>query len=174
VVLICIPDAGTELDSCSQLELGLAKYLLDIVGVQFYTAKTLIDELREDGEVELWAINPQYCLSVNYKMKYNKKDEGSGYHIRTRVDDRKGLGGTVGFIYEAEKPKKRPGTLYYILREEKGRIESIRIISPWDIRKTMEAFQQDEIKDIIGFKGMIVVNLGEIKTEIDSRIEKRE
>ena len=149
--------AGTRrgYDYLNLLEFGLARYLLDIIGVQFYTAKTILEELREDGEIHFWAANyAKYALSFSRKIKNKEKDELVGSHLRTVVDPQ-GLD---------------RGTLYYILVENELTIETIRIISPWDLTHTLKAFDYEGLENIIESNGMIVVNMGKIKQEINSKI----
>jgi len=48
----------------------------------------------------------------------------------------------------------------------------IRIISPWKLSQTIEAFKhQGNYEEIINSNGMIIVNMGKIKREIDKGIE---
>lgn len=158
------------------LEFGLAKYLIDVIGLQFYTTKTILRELREDGEIEMWASDyHQYRLSFARKVRHEKEDEPSGIVVMFRENDPRGLGGTVDFerdlLYKDEKQKKPKGTLYYIFTKEKATIETIRIISPYDLTATLKVFRDsEETEDILSGKGMVVVNLGKIKEEVESGV----
>ncbi|MBN2467970.1 MAG: MerR family transcriptional regulator [Deltaproteobacteria bacterium] len=156
------------------LEFGLAKYLLDVIGLQFYTAKAILDALRDDDEITNWARNySQYCLSFETKIMDKNGDELCGGHLRVRENDPEGLGGTAGFVYDGPKAKEESGTLYYIITGLDPHKETIRIISPWDVRKAPDAFiRSGGIEDIVTSRGMIVINLGKIKHEIDIQIRE--
>ena len=156
------------------LEFGLAKYLLDVIGLQFYTAKTILDELREDDEIKIWASNySQYCLSFGGRIRDKEGDELAGDHIRVRENDPKGLGGTIDFTYDVPKTKEEKGTLYYIFTGMQPEKETIRIVTPWGMGDTSKAIvKSGEGEDIMISRGMIIVNLGRIKHEIDMQINE--
>ncbi len=163
------------------LELGLAKCLMDIIGVQVFTAKMILDDLRYDGEMELWASNySAYRLSFTERMvTKGKKNEGGDpdFSITVRDNDPTGLGGTLEYIPSGiDKKEDEEGVLYYIILNEfpeKKYKTTMRIISPWDLSKTLEAFDyQGDIQEIIDSNGMITVNMSKIKREIDHGIKK--
>ena len=163
------------------LEFGLAKYLLDVIGLQSYTTKQILAQLREDGDIAVWASNySSYCISFNRRIENEKKEDLSSLHMAFRVNDPDGLGGTMDFNSDVKRVKDKKskvysGTLYYIFTnygKEKLYKETIRIVSPWDIGFTHKAFDYEELKDIITSRGMIIVNLGQIKEEIDKGLKK--
>jgi len=162
------------------LQFKLAHCLLDIIGVQFFTCKTLLDELRADGEIEIWASDySNYTLSFKNKEMTREREELVSSHFRSRVSDPRGLGGTFDHIPTNETSKGKAdesfeGTLYYIIIEREKSLESIRIISPWNLSQTLEAFayQDEEIEDILSASGMITVNLGRLKSGLKERIRE--
>jgi DNA-binding transcriptional MerR regulator len=159
------------------LELGLVKYLMDVIGVQFFTAKTILEDLRADGTIEVWASNySAYLLSFADKITDKNNKIISDSDIKFADRDPRGIGGTVESIPKnLPKPKAEDGTLYYIFSDfgsEKGYKTVIRIISPWKLSQTIEAFKhQGNYEEIINSNGMIIVNMGKIKREIDKGIE---
>ena len=160
------------------LELGLVKYLTDVIGVQFFTAKTILDDLRSDGEIEIWASNySAYRLSFSDTTIDQNNNELISAKVAFREKCPTGIGGTLESIPKNfPKIKAEDGTLYYIFSDEeseKGYKTTIRIISPWKLSETMEAFNyQGNLESIVNSKGMIIVNMGKIKREIDAGIEK--
>ena len=169
------------------LELGLAKYLLDTIGLQFFTVREILRELREDGEIVAWATNySKYRVSFSRKIKNKDNDLLSELTMSLRVGDPRGLGGTMDCTPDTSwdnLAEKRPdfirheGTLYYIFLdsqegEENVYTETMRIVSPWDIQKTLEAFDCVGIEEIITNRGMVIANLGQIKEKIDASIKE--
>lgn len=158
------------------LELGLAKYLMDVIRVQFFTAKTILDDLRDDGIIEIWASNySAYLLNFADKITNIKNEEISRSNISVSDNDPRGTGGILESIPKnLPKPKVEDGTLYYIFSDfgsEKDYKTTIRIISPWNLSKTLEAFEyQGNFEEIINSRCMIIVNMGKIKHEIDKGI----
>ncbi len=62
------------------LEFGLAKHLIDIIGLQFYSVNKILEEIREDGDFKAWAKDYfKYSLSYSYKIKNQKKEELVGF-----------------------------------------------------------------------------------------------
>lgn len=154
------------------LEFGLAKYLIDVLNVQFFTAHQILEEMREDGEFIQWATNyKNYFISYARKTSVkssskNKTDLLTGYHIRTRK-----------LASAPPADDHQPGTLYYIytaFEGDKGKyIDTFRIISPWGFEHCLEDFEFDsELREVLNFKGMLVVNLGKIKADIDRKIRE--
>lgn len=159
------------------LEFGLAKYLLDVIGLQFYSAKKILDDFREDGDFKCWASNYfNFLISIARKYRYSKDDDSSGSHIRFRLNDPRGRGGTVDVIDNSDEklptPEKQDGTLYYIFTKLDFPKESIKIVNPWDITRILEAFEYEGLEDILSHRGIIIVNLRAIKEEIDEGIKR--
>jgi len=160
------------------LEFGLAKYLLNVIGVQFFTALTILNELREDGEIEVWASNyAKYRLSFSTKIKSGKDELLSSYGA-IRENDPLGRGGIISsdenIFKEIRPPEKHDGIMYYIFFGDGKTKETTRILSPWDISQTKEVFSYEGLDEIIKTDGMIVVNMGKIKEEIDRGIKSLE
>jgi len=165
------------------IELGIAKYLIETIGLQVYLVKKFLDEIREDGDLEIWATDySQHCISIAYKAENQKKEDLGGFHSIFRVNDPHGLGGTLTAIPQKIKKSKSPkGTLYYFYvdfqsEKKKTYLETIRIITPWDLSNTLKIFQHIDldIKEILAGKGLIAINLGRIKEEVDRGIEHLE
>lgn len=173
------------------LEFGLAKYLIEVLNVQFFTAHQLLEELREDGEFFAWATNyKNYCLSFARRISERSELNESGetlksgdlltkYHARANWDHGEKVSETVAPGYSFQ-----PGTLYYIFCDDiesiKGAVEgvvtdTVRIISPWGFEHCMEDFSfEDTLRELLSFKGMHVVNLGKIKADIDRKIREKQ
>ena len=164
------------------LEFGLAKYLLDYIGLQFFTAKQILTELRKDGEFAVWASDySNYQISFALKIMDSKKEIIAESFLRLREKDPDGLGGISEIDADikrvAEKNMKSNdfcGTLYYIFFRRGGKksyIETTRVISPWDINRSQDVFNYFGYNiEFLKSKGMIVANLGEIKKEINERL----
>jgi hypothetical protein len=139
---------------------------LDIVGLQFYQTKTILDEMREDGEFNIWA--------NNYSQYYSSF---STFATRIKDKEKNLLVGSIGYSRECGPEKlgetaKEKGTLYYFLIKNKSNIESNRIIYPGDIREISRDFCLREfVNDMEDITAIIVVNLGKIKQEIDNQID---
>jgi len=134
--------------------------------------------LRSDGEIEIWASNySAYRLSFSDTTIDQNNNELISAKVAFREKCPTGIGGTLESIPKNfPKIKAEDGTLYYIFSDEeseKGYKTTIRIISPWKLSETMEAFNyQGNLESIVNSKGMIIVNMGKIKREIDAGIEK--
>lgn len=157
------------------LEFGLAKYLLNVIGVQFFTALTILNDLREDGDIELWASDlANYRLSFSTKIK-SGKDELINSRIAFRESDPSGHGGAIDhddtLFKETQTPSKHVGTMYYIFSGEGKTKERTRILSPWDLSKTKEVFSYEWVDEVIKIDGLIVINMGKIKEEINRGIQ---
>lgn len=156
------------------LEFGLAKYLIDVLNVQFFTAHQILEEMREDGDFLQWATNYKNYISFARRTSAkstpkHKADLLTGYHVRTPDLDIKRS--------KLSAHDYQPGTLYYIytaFEGDKGNyIDTLRIISPWGFEHSIKDFQfEHDLKDALNFKGMLVVNLGKIKSDIDRKIEE--
>jgi DNA-binding transcriptional MerR regulator len=158
------------------LEFGLARVLLDVIGVQFFTAKTILEELREDGSFDLWASDYDgYWFGFYRKVQAADGDKLVEWNGKMREGDF--TGGTVDLEADAQKrmtPKKQSGTLYHIVTERDSKLETIRIVSPWDLGRTLEVFEfegEESLREAIESSGMISVNLSRVKREIDERLE---
>lgn len=162
------------------LELGLAKYLLNTIGLQFFTAREILRELREDGEIQAWAANSsKHRVSFSRKIKDKDKELLLEQTMSIRADDPRGLGGTMEPSPSTPYFIKREGTLYYIFLdseqgEENEHTETMWIISPWGIQKTFDAFSCVGIEEIVASRGMVIANLGQIKEKIDASIKEYE
>lgn len=156
------------------LEFGLAKYLIDVLNVQFFTAHQILEEMREDGEFMQWATNyKNYFISWARRtsvksVSKNKADFLAGYHARTQET-------------ASAQPTEdyQHGTLYYIYTAFEGPqakyVDTLRIISPWGFEHCIEDFKfENDLQEALNFKGMIVVNLGKIKADIDRKIRETE
>jgi len=156
------------------LEFALAKVLLDRVGVQFYTAKSILDGLREDGEINIWASDYNgYCIRFAHKLKSIKNEELGGFSVAFRAGDPQRLGGTVDFQRDLKRnlPENYEGTLFlFLLGEAEGLHEDIRIISPWDETETLQKLKSAPLFPE-KWIGKIVIDMGEIKRLVDSGIK---
>jgi len=162
------------------LELGLAKYLLDTIGLQFFTAREILRELKEDGEIQAWAANlSKDRVSFSRKTKDKDKDLLTEQTMSIRAEDPRGLGGTMEPSLDTPYRIKREGTLYYIFLDSKQGegneyTETMWIISPWGIQKTLDAFDFVGIEEIVTSRGIVIANLGQIKEKIDTSIKEYE
>jgi DNA-binding transcriptional MerR regulator len=154
-------------DFLNLLEFELAKTFIDTFGLQFYTCKKIMSQLRMDGEISLWASGDfDYLISVRTSERYKiDGEEAVSSHIRTPVR------------LKARSEEIRPtggGSLFYVLIDRPATIEEIRVISPWDLRETLRAleFSGSHIEEILSQTGMLVVNLGLLRRNLDEKILK--
>ena len=139
------------------------KYLMGIIGVQFFTAKTILDDFKKSGEIERWASSKQYSISVSSKV-YDKTTKKQVEKIDTEL-----------FTFDINTSDS-VNILYYIIMDfpAVSYYRTVRVISPLSLNETIKAFNKEfyNIDELLKSKGMIVVNIGEIKREIDKGIER--
>lgn len=158
------------------LEFGIIKYLTDVICLQFFTIKTIMDDLRQDGEIEIWASNyASYKISFHTSIKDKQGNELAGSNMIFHDHNPKGIGGTLENIPKNISEKiNQEGTLYYIFTnfgEEKDYRETLRIITPWNMLKTTEIFKYYDDQNVVESKAMIVINLGNIKNTVNKGIK---
>jgi DNA-binding transcriptional MerR regulator len=155
------------------LEYGLCKILFDM-GLGIHRVKKILQDLRDDGELEAWAENYK-----TYWAEYFHKMQLKGFRMLANTfPDHFGDPGNLGdsqLTAELEghgykKPKfdaKTPmGILIYQFQRNGS---NFRTIYP----RTMDSLIKQESKNLFQFKGLIIVDLGEIKKEIDAAIGRR-
>ncbi|MEW6666228.1 MAG: MerR family transcriptional regulator [Thermodesulfobacteriota bacterium] len=166
------------------LEFALAKTLIDKIGLQVFSAKSILADLREDGMIYLWCSDySAYVVSFAMKMKTLGNENYGGFSLTFKEPDFPDqVGGTFDWTKDIEKVRTRDlgphkGTLFYISVSPEGKAakENLRIITPWDViesmkRMTRRAELLDEVDDPSKWFGLTIVNLGGIKTEIDNNI----
>lgn len=162
-----------EYDYVNLLEFGLIESLFDI-GFGIHLVKKIVLDLREAGDLREWAEDwDNYFLKVANKylifIKENRKKNKS-FALNSPYDPENTEDPTV--IKDNLKPKKPFGYLFYIFMKEglnKKRIVPWEIKTPWDTSNFLNA--PFLFEDIAKGKAMIIINLGEIKEKIDSKIE---
>ena len=168
------------------LEFGVARQLLDVMGVQFYTAKTILEELRGDGEFEVWARHPtDYRFSFRTTIRDQEGEVLIGNHFSagTKSYGQYKIGGTAIYdpdlikklpIQEVYRSEKQKGILYYFITKEEMRTETLRVITSGDFYQIEDLFKKKfpllEQLNIDKLNGIIVVNLGLVKKEIDKNL----
>ena len=156
------------------LEFGLIENLFDM-GLPIQLIKKIVMALREDDDFKEWAEDfDSYFLKVAEKViswqekhrKRNPISNSSLYDPNNTKDP--------NIVRNALRPKKPFGILFYTFRKDghnKKRIVPWEIVYPWDDSNFLAAPFLYE--DIIESKGMIIVNLGSLKEEIDKKIKEK-
>ena len=163
-----------EYNLLNLLEFGLIENLFDI-GLPIQLVKKIVVALREDGDFKEWAEDfDSYFLKaaeklISWREKHQKRNPistNSLYDPNNTKDP--------NIIKNALKPPKPEGILFYIFRKDghnKKRIVPWEIKTPWDDSNFLAAPFLYE--DIVTSKGMIIVNLGSMKEEIEKKISEK-
>jgi len=157
------------------LEFGLIENLFDI-GFGIHLVKKIVADLKKDNDFKEWAENfDNYFLRaakmfISWVEKQQKKNKHFGIGSPVDPGDTKDPVKIINTL----KPTKPYGLLFYIFKEDGY---SKKRIVPWEIIPTRDAANflaaPFLYEDIITSKGMIIVNLGEIKEKIDKRIKEK-
>jgi hypothetical protein len=157
------------------LEFALARHLIDVIGVQFFTAKRIMDSLRESGDLDLWLSDSEgYVHSFTQKFLKAGEDYGSA-SMAVWSEKATNLGGTVNkrTLRRLPKAKAEDGTLWWLLGIERDVANQIHILSPWNFQNAIEVFNRFDLREWLPvFNGGVVINVGALKGEIDERIQK--
>ena len=131
------------------LELSLAEKLFEMkLGI--HLVKEILQELREEGILELW--------SENFKKHFEKL---ALHYSKGSFGEHKEA------ILNKLMPKTQVGILFYIYEKNNSKM----IIIPWDFEFSWGVpFLQQEI---FYSEGAIIVNLGEIKKKLDDSIKNK-
>jgi hypothetical protein len=156
------------------LEFGLIENLFDI-GLGIQLVKKIVVALREDGDFKEWAEDfdsyflkaaEKYISWIEKQQKRHKSAIGSLFDPNNTKDP--------NIIKNALKPQKPYGILFYTFTKDgynKKRIVPWEIVIPWDDSNFLAVPFLYE--DIVTSKGMITVNLGRIKEDIDKKINEK-
>jgi len=161
-----------EYSSLNLLELALCKHLSDI-GLGVYAIKQILVNLRENEDLKNWAENFDNFFRPFAKTLKEEIDEGRKNEASSSVcfrDERMKVFNDpreptdVENIIKRMKPKEPIGVLVYCYKEEE-----VYFVSPWDMKTTIDGRVLDEISSS---DKALIINLGKIKREIDSKITK--
>lgn len=157
------------------LEFGLIENLFDM-GLGIQLVKKIVVDLRKDGDFKEWAEDfDSYFLKsaekyVAWVKEQEEKNKMFGTHLLYDPDNTK----DPNIIKNALKPKNQYGILFYTFKKDgynKKRIVPWEIVVSYDTRNFLAA--PFLFEDIVTSKGMITVNLGGIKEEIDKKIKEK-
>jgi len=162
-----------EYDYTNLLEFGLIENLFKI-GLGIHLVKKIVSDLREAGDFKDWAEDfdtfylksaEKYLLWVKEHQKKNQHFDFSPLYDPEKTND-------PALVKNNLKPKKPHGFLFYTFKEDgfnKKRIVSGEIKPSWEDSNFFSAGFLFE--DIVLSRAMLIVNLGEIKEKIDTKIE---
>lgn len=162
------------------IEFALVENLLSL-GLGIQLIKKILTDLRKDGDIYDWVedwdnyftkVAKKYILWIKEQQKKDKYfgfvlfNDGAKNLIKTKdinPEDPK----DVKLIKERLKPKKPAGILAYRFKED-GSTEMN--INPWDEENTLGTLFFHEYA--YQSRGLLIINLGKIKSEVDSKIKK--
>jgi DNA-binding transcriptional MerR regulator len=161
------------------LEFGLIGNLFDI-GFGIHLVKRILVDLRKDGDIKAWAEgHDSYFLKVarSYLSWVNKQQEKTGwatahllnddvYKLKENIDP-ENMEQVNRVKDKLRSENKNTAILFYCFKEDGSRKKNI---VPWGKEDMLATIFLQE--DIYTSKGIIILNLGKIKEEIDKKIEE--
>jgi DNA-binding transcriptional MerR regulator len=154
------------------LEYGLCKALFDM-GLGIYKVKRILQDLREDGDLKAWAENYKSYWTEYFHKMHLKAFKMFNEQIQPIVSDPKIFDDPKlaeewlearGYKKQEFKAENPMGILIYQFRKDGS---NQRTVYP----ATMDSLIKRESKPLFQFRSLIIVDLGEIKGEIDEAID---